>query len=323
MQWWWWPRANIRESFARDLRCFCKYALSLWARGGTEGRGGNKLVREMPRLRICTGSTFEGAPPSILATVATSSIGHFMRCCRSHHQCEPSTVHCWQKGEDCILQKICDLLWVAAGNVTCRTCRASPALCNPLPHNIITGSHYWRHQRPWKQYQNSNIIAFEGKRFSMFNHSFHRIHRSSSALHLCDVSWQETCETCGNISRKGNCSAEFQQTHLHPTPFQIKRVFGPLHLIWWIEAKYKPSTHQEFRYVRCSDLGKFAHFLPSEPANMALLNIWNSKIWLRKISPKLDRGHCFTKYPQNVIPCKCIVKVTQRFALFWWWWQQG
>ena len=199
-----------RESFARDLRCFCKYALSLWARGGTEGRGGNKLVREMPRLRICTGSTFEGAPPSILATVATSSIGHFMRCCRSHHQCEPSTVHCWQKGEDCILQKICDLLWVAAGNVTCRTCRASPALCNPLPHNIITRSHYWRHQRPWKQYQNSNIIAFEGKRFSMFNHSFHRIHRSSSALHLCDVSWQETCETCGNISRKGNCSAEFQ-----------------------------------------------------------------------------------------------------------------
>ena len=27
-------------------------------------------------------------------------------------------------------------------------------------------------------------------------------------------------------------------------------VLGPFHFIWWIEAKYKPSTHQEFRYLK-------------------------------------------------------------------------
>ena len=26
-------------------------------------------------------------------------------------------------------------------------------------------------------------------------------------------------------------------------------VLGPLHFIWWIEAKYKPSTQQELRYL--------------------------------------------------------------------------
>ena len=34
-------------------------------------------------------------------------------------------------------------------------------------------------------------------------------------------------------------------------------VLGPLHFIWWIEAKYKPSTHQELCYLNF-DLTKWA-----------------------------------------------------------------
>ena len=29
----------------------------------------------------------------------------------------------------------------------------------------------------------------------------------------------------------------------------LSHVLGPLHFIWWIESKYKPSTHQELCYL--------------------------------------------------------------------------
>ena len=41
------------------------------------------------------------------------------------------------EGEDCILQKNCNLLCAVAGNVTAAECSSIQ-----LPHNLITGSHY-------------------------------------------------------------------------------------------------------------------------------------------------------------------------------------
>ena len=35
-------------------------------------------------------------------------------------------------------------------------------------------------------------------------------------------------------------------------------MLGPLHFIWWIEAKYRPSTHQEFLYSNF-DLTNWVH----------------------------------------------------------------
>ena len=39
---------------------------------------------------------------------------------------------------------------------------------------------------------------------------------------------------------------------------KVSHVLGPLHFIWWIEAKYKPSTHREFCYLNF-DLTKWVH----------------------------------------------------------------
>ena len=38
----------------------------------------------------------------------------------------------------------------------------------------------------------------------------------------------------------------------------VSRVLGPLHFIWWIEAKYKPSTHHKFCYLNF-DITKWIH----------------------------------------------------------------
>ena len=52
-------------------------------------------------------------------------------------------------------------------------------------------------------------------------------------------------------------------------------MLGPLHFIWWIEANYKPSTHQELCYLNF-DLTKWVQ---EKNCQIAQIMLWGQLRW--------------------------------------------
>ena len=75
-------------------------------------------------------------------------------------------------------------------------------------------------------------------------------------LHLTNLDHIFTVDnrTAGQLMLLGFCH-RMSWFHLLSWHFYVfctespSHVLGPLHFIWWIEAKYKPSTHQELPYL--------------------------------------------------------------------------
>ena len=105
--------------------------------------------------------------------------------------------------------------------------------------------------------------------------------------------------------------------------FHLPHVLGPLHFIWWMEAQYKPSTHQEFRYLnfyltkwvrKNSDFSKIIKATRSAqvaklPQRHPLQYLFQWRGWKSTLS------HSFTTFSEKEL-------FSRRF-LWWIFWFQG